>query len=181
MKIMKKEIDILDYAKHILQVIKKGFLITAKSNDRINTMIGSWGCIGIEWEKPIFIVFIRENRFTRTLIEENPEFTINIPIESIDKKIRKLAGTQSGRDIDKIKELNLTLVEPSVISVPAIKEFPLTIECKVLYKQKQDSKEIPEEFKNTFYPQDVDGYFYGMNRDYHFAYYGEIVSAYIIE
>jgi len=42
-------------------------------------------------------------------------------------------------------------------------------------------KEITEENNKTFYPQDVDSLFCGSNKDYHTAYYGEIVSAYIIE
>lgn len=38
-----------------------------------------------------------------------------------------------------------------------------------------------EEIKQAFYPQDVDSFYYGGNKDFHIAYYGEIVSAYIIE
>lgn len=45
----------------------------------------------------------------------------------------------------------------------------------------QDKDEILEENKTNYYPQDVDGSFHGANRDYHIAYYGEIVSAYIVE
>jgi flavin reductase (DIM6/NTAB) family NADH-FMN oxidoreductase RutF len=92
-----------------------------------------------------------------------------------------ICGTQSGRSIDKIKELNLTLETPNKVSVPAIKELPLTLECRVIYKQKQDECEITEENKNIFYPQDVDSSFHGKNKDFHTAYYGEIVSAYIIQ
>ena len=68
-----------------------------------------------------------------------------------------------------------------MVSVPGIKELPLTLECKVIYKQKQDKDAITEENQIKFYPQDVDGSFHGANKDYHTAYYGEIVAAYIIE
>jgi flavin reductase (DIM6/NTAB) family NADH-FMN oxidoreductase RutF len=47
-----------------------------------------------------------------------------------------ICGTKSGRSIDKIKELNLTLETPNNVSVPAIKELPLTLKCRVIYKQK---------------------------------------------
>ena len=57
----------------------------------------------------------------------------------------------------------------------------MTLECKIVYRQKQEAKEITEENNKRFYPQDVDSTFHGANRDYHTAYYGEIVSAYIIE
>lgn len=67
------------------------------------------------------------------------------------------------------------------ISVPAIRELPLTLECRIIYKQSQDAKEITPENNQRFYPQNVDGSFHGANKDYHTAYYGEIVAAYIIE
>lgn len=178
---MKKEIEVFDYANEIMKMVKTGVLLTTKADDKVNSMTISWGTLGIEWSKPIFIVFVRENRFTRLQLEKNPEFTINIPYGAYDKKILGICGTKSGRTIDKIKELNLTLETPNNVSVPAIKELPLTLECRVIYKQKQDESEVTEENKNIFYPKDVDSSFHGANKDYHTAYYGEIVSAYIIE
>jgi len=35
--------------------------------------------------------------------------------------------------------------------------------------------------KNAFHPQHFDSSFHGANKDFHTAYYGEIVGAYIIE
>ncbi len=178
---MKKEIEVFDYANEILKAVKTGVLLTTKAAEKVNSMTISWGTLGIEWSKPIFTVFVRENRFTKYQLEKNPEFTINIPHGSFDKKILGICGTKSGHTIDKIKELNLTLVTPNRVSVPAISELPLTLECRVIYKQKQDEREITEENKKMCYPQDVDSSFHGANRDFHTAYYGEIVSAYIIE
>ena len=178
---MKKEIEVFDYANEIMKALKTGVLLTTKADGKVNSMTISWGTLGIEWSKPIFTVFVRENRFTKLQLEKNPEFTINIPHGTFDKKILGICGTKSGHTMDKIKELNLTLETPDKISVPAIKELPLTLECRLVYKQKQDAHEITEENKKTFYPQDVDSSFHGANKDFHTAYYGEIVSAYIIE
>ena len=102
-------------------------------------------------------------------------------MNDFDKNIIGVCGTKSGRDTDKIKDLNLTLIESEIVNVPAIKELPLTLECKVIYKQKQDENAIPKEIMEKNYPENVSGEFYGANMDYHTAYYGEIVSAYIIE
>lgn len=178
---MKKEIEVFDYATEIIKALKTGVLITTKADDKVNSMTISWGTLGIEWSKPIFTVFIRENRFTKRQLEKNPEFTINIPYGAFDKKILGICGTKSGYSVDKIKELELTLEKPNSVSVPAIKELPLTLECKIIYKQKQDEQAVTEENKNIFYPQDVDSSYHGANKDYHTAYYGEIISAYIIE
>jgi flavin reductase (DIM6/NTAB) family NADH-FMN oxidoreductase RutF len=178
---MKNEIEVFDYAGEIIKSLKTGILMTTKADDKVNVMTISWGTIGIEWGKPIFTVFVRENRFTKHQLDKNPEFTINIPHGSFDKKILGFCGTKSGHLIDKVKELNLTLTEPNKISVPSIKELPLTLECKVIYKQEQDKNEIKEEIKKINYPQDVDSTFHAANKDFHTAYYGEIVSAYIIK
>lgn len=178
---MKKEIQVFDYASEIMKAVKTGVLLTTKSDDKVNSMTISWGTLGIEWGKPIFTVFVRENRFTKEQLEKNPEFTINIPMGEFNKKILGFCGTKSGYNIDKISELNLTLESPDKISVPAIKELPLTLECKVVYKQEQDRNEICEEIKKVFYPQDVDSLYHGANKDFHTAYYGEIISAYIVE
>ncbi|AWI06068.1 flavin reductase [Clostridium drakei] len=178
---MKKEIQIFDYANVIMNALKTGVLLTTKVDDKVNSMTISWGMLGIEWGKTIFKVFVRENRFTRHQLEKNPEFTINVPFGEFDKRILGVCGTKSGGLSDKIKELNLTLESPNSVSVPAIKEFPLTLECRIIYKQKQDKDEIQEENRNKFYPQNVESSFHGANRDFHTAYYGEIISAYIIQ
>lgn len=178
---MKRKINLWEYSEEILKNLQDGVLLTTKANEKVNTMTISWGTLGIQWAKPIFIVFVRENRFTHQLLEENPEFTISIPFGEFDKKILGICGTKSGKDTDKFKIANLTEEEPEIISVPGIKELPLTLECKVVYKQTQNPEEITKENNEKFYPQNVESNFHGANKDYHTAYYGEIVSAYIIE
>lgn len=178
---MKEKINVFDYANEILSNVEKGVLLTTKSGEDVNTMTISWGTLGVEWAKPIFTVFVRENRFTKKNLDENSEFTINIPYGEFNKRILGYCGTKSGKDVDKVKDMGLTLEEPSSISVPGIKELPLTLECKVIYSQKQDPKKITDENNSKFYPQDIDSSFHGANKDYHTAYYGEIVDAYIIK
>ena len=67
------------------------------------------------------------------------------------------------------------------MGAPGIKELPLTLECKVIYRQLQDRSAIPEDIRERNYPENADSSNPGANRDYHIAYYGEIVKAYIIE
>ena len=168
---MKKIIDAFDYAGDICKAMKKGILLTTKVDDVVNTMTIGWGTMGIEWGRPMFVAYVRESRYTHEMIEKSGEFTVNIPVGSVDTKILSVCGTKSGRDMDKIKELGLTLVEPENISVPGIKELPLTLECKVLYRMEQTLDTIPGDIIEKYYP----------NGDFHYAYYGQIVGAYIAE
>lgn len=174
---MKKQVNIFDYAGHICSSMKKGILLTTASGEKVNTMTIGWGHVGIEWGRSIFIAYVRESRFTKQMLEENGEFTVNIPYGECDGKILGYCGSRSGRDTDKIKDMNLTLEQPSTISVPGIKELPLTLECKVIYKQEQDLSQIPEDILQRFYPtEESTG-----RPDGHTVYYGEILDAYLIE
>ena len=177
---MKNTVNAFDYANEICQAMPKGILMTTKNGDFVNTMVIGWGHIGIEWGRPIFVAYVRESRHTKTMLENHGEFTVNVPLGEFDPNIIKICGTKSGRDLDKIKELDLHLEESEHVSVPGIKEFPLTLECKVIYKQKQDLSAIPQDIIARYYPEIPGADFDGQSRDYHYAYYGQIVGAYVI-
>ena len=174
---MKREFQVWDYAGVILQALDKGILLTTKVDGQVNSMTIGWGKLGIEWGRPIFVVYVRESRYTKEMLEKNPEFTINVPLNGCDKRILSVCGTKSGRDLDKIRELGLTLEEPKTISVPAIRELPLTLECKVVYRQDQDPAAIDQKATDRYYPKNVQF----PHGDYHTAYFGEITAAYIVE
>lgn len=172
---MNQKVDIFDYAGHICKALKKGILLTTAAGGRVNTMTIGWGTLGIEWNRPVFVAYVRESRFTRQMLKENPEFTVNIPMGETDSRILSCCGRTSGRDTDKIAQLGLTTVPSEHISVPGLKELPLTIECKVIYQKAQDPDKLPDTVLERFYPVDGnDG-----SRDYHIAFYGEILGAYI--
>ena len=169
---MKQFVEPIEYAGIICKALSKGALLTTKNGKEVNTMTIGWGMIGIEWGKPVFLALVRQSRHTKQLLDATGEFTVNIPLDAFDKKIIGYCGSKSGREVDKIKELALTLEEPEVISVPGIRQLPLTLECKVLYQQTQDASVFPQGIVERYYPQPYDN---------HTVYYGEIVSAYIIK
>lgn len=176
-----KEIDVMEHLGEIMKGVKIGALITTKRGDRINSMTISWGHIGIEWNKLIFIAYIRTSRFTHEMLEESNEFTLNVGTGEKAKKILSYCGTKSGSDVDKIKDLNLTLVDGNKIFAPGIKELPLTLECKVIYQQLQDKDALGENIKKRFYPENISSEYHGSNCDLHTMFYGEVVGAYIAE
>jgi len=181
MRSMKREIQVFDYAKEIVSAIPRGVLLTTKSGETVDSMTIGWGTLGVDWSMPVFIAFIREGRYTRELLDASREFTVNVPCGPFDRKILGYCGSHSGRDVDKAAALGLTLVPGELVGAPAIRELPLTLECKVLYRQLQDRAEIPASIRSRMYPEDVDGSQPMENRDYHVAYYGQIVKAYILE
>ena len=111
---MKQFVEPFDYAATLCKALPKGILLTTKAGDQVNTMTIGWGMVGVEWGKPVFLALVRQSRHTKKLLDANGEFTVNIPLDSVDKKIIGFCGSKSGADVDKIKELGLTLEEPEV-------------------------------------------------------------------
>ena len=90
-------------------------------------------------------------------------------------------GIVSANDVpDKVARAGFTVTKSPNVDAPIVNEYPLTLECKVLYRQPQDLSLIPEDLCKTYYPQDVDSSFHRANRDAHIMYIGQIVDAYII-
>ena len=169
---MKQFVKPFEYAEEICNALAKGVLLPTRQDNEVNTMTIGWGMLGIEWGKPVFLALVRQSRHTKKLLDATGEFTVNIPLEPIDKKIIGYCGSKSGREVDKIKELGLKLEDPEVISVPGIRQLPLTLECKVLYQQTQEAAKLPHAIVDRYYPEPYDD---------HTVYYGEIVSSYVIK
>ena len=177
---MKERIEITDYANLITKALPKGILLNTQSGDKFNAMVIGWGHLGTLWGKPTFHVYVRQGRFTKAQLDKAGEFTISVPLERPDAHINKICGWQSGFNIDKVGEAGLELEPPETISTPAIRQYPLTIECRVLYSQDQELARIPPDIREKMYPADVPGTYPMANRDFHTMYVGEIVAAYII-
>lgn len=168
----KRKIDFRDYAGDIIRALRPGILITTKVGDKVNSMTIGWGTLGVIWERPVFVAYVRQQRYTREILDQCREFTVNVPVGDFPRRALGVCGNKSGRDMDKIAAAGLTPVEPEVIGVPGLKEFPLTLECRVLYRQEQESDQFNDEITRQFYTIETGD---------HICYYGEIVAAYIIE
>jgi len=173
---MKQNINLWEYAQEIMENVGKGALLTTCADGEVNAMTIGWGMIGIEWKKPIFIAYVRQSRHTKKLLDKSGEFTVNIPVGACDKNILAVCGKESGRDVNKIEKLGLTLIPGETVSVPAIAQLPLTLECKVIYQQDQDLTALAEEDRNRCYPAGT-----VEENNFHTAYYGEITAAYIAD
>lgn len=169
---MNRKVDPFVHSREITEALPKGILLTSAADGMVNTMTIGWGALGEDWNKPVFLAVVRESRLTRELLDKNPEFTVNVPYGEFDRRILGFCGSNSGRDTDKIKALGLTLVKSEIVSVPGIKELPLTLECKVVCRQKQEPQFINEAYRSAFYPAPEDA---------HIMYFGEIVNTYIAE
>lgn len=163
-----------DICSIITAALPHGVLLNTQ-NTKFNSMVIGWGHAGIIWGLPTFVVYVRQSRYTKPILDETGEFTVSTPLKGqrLEKDIFRVCGSQSGRDVDKSKLF--TLLPGRSVSVPAIKEYPVTLECKVLYSQDQALERMPEEVRSRYYSHGSDA------GDFHTAYIGHIVDAYVLE
>ena len=177
----RRKLSLSEVAAYAAEALPKGILLTSAADGTANSMVIGWGTVGVNWNRPVFAAYVRTGRYTRELLDKNPEFTVNIPLGDPDRNVIAVCGGKSGRDLDKLAACGLHTVPGTAVSVPAILEFPVTVECKIIYRQLQDPSLLPEALADRFYPQDKASSFAGSNCDPHVTYFGEIVDAYVLE
>lgn len=148
---------------------KEWMLITAGTEDKINTMTASWGGLGVFWGKNVATVYIRPQRYTKEFVDANETFTISFLPEEYRKALN-LCGSVSGRDRDKIAEAGLTPFFTD--GTPAFEEAGMVLVCKKIYEDFMPSENfIAKENDAKWYPE----------KDYHTMYISEIVKVLVKE
>ena len=75
-------------------------------------------------------ISVRPSRYSYDIIKETGEFVINLTTDDL-VRAADYCGVKSGRDIDKFEVCGLTPISSKEVSVPAIAESPVAIECRV--------------------------------------------------
>jgi len=105
-------------------------LITSRNNQgKDNVFTVGW--IGTACTKPPMItVAIRPERLSYEFIKESEGFVVNLPSKNLVKAV-DYCGVRSGRQIDKLKEMKLTVQDGDMVNAGIINECPVSFECKV--------------------------------------------------
>jgi len=164
-----KKVDYMSVADQVMSQIKNGAFLTVKAGNDLNTMTIGWATIGIVWQKPIFMVAVRDSRYTFTIIEKADDFTVSVPSENMTDEIM-FCGTKSGRNLNKFKECKLTIKDSRTIFSPIIDVPGFHFECKIVFKSAMDPAFLTDEYEKL-YPK----------KDYHTLYFGQILDCYEIE
>ncbi|MGD2201251.1 MAG: flavin reductase family protein [Candidatus Bathyarchaeota archaeon] len=169
---MRKKIEDFQFVEETHRLMRgNGLLLVAESEgEKPNAMTIGWGLVGTMWRRPFFVVAVRLSRHTYKLLEASDSFTVCLPTEDLSDEV-EFCGTESGRDYDKFKKLGLTAEKGYKIDAPFIAECPVHYECKIAYKTKVKSGQLPSEIEGDVYPRG----------DFHVLYYGEIQGVYAEE
>lgn len=135
-----KEINPYEIAENPFKLLNKDWaLVSVKNGEKENPMTISWGGIGIMWNKPVAFTFIRPQRYTFSLLENQEYYTINF-FEENYREVLKFCGSKSGRDFDKAKETGITPCYNE--KAPYYKEAKLVLICKKMYAQNLNGESI---------------------------------------
>lgn len=83
------------------------------------------------FDPPYLGIGIAPERHSFKLLNEHPEFTVNVPTEK-QLEFVKGCGKVSGRDVDKFDKFSLSKELINKISTPGVEECPLTYFCRVV-------------------------------------------------
>ncbi len=104
-------------------------LVTCADKERQNVCTIAWTGI-LNTKPPKTYISVRPTRLTHEIITKSREFCINLPSSKL-VRIVDLCGVKGGRDMDKMKLLDINSEECVKIACPRITECPVSIECRV--------------------------------------------------
>jgi flavin reductase (DIM6/NTAB) family NADH-FMN oxidoreductase RutF len=164
-----RKISPYEIGDNVFQLIdKEWMLITAGNQDHFNTMTASWGHLGVIWNLPVAICYIRPVRHTFRFANESDFYTLSFFSEEY-RDILRFCGTKSGRDYDKVKETGLLPLLTDQGNV-FFDQARMVMEVKKIYVDdlKEENFLLPEVARKN-YPR----------KDYHRFYMGQIMQVLI--
>lgn len=163
---MFKKISPFDLTDNTFKLLDKDWmLVTAGTKEHCNTMTASWGHLGIMWNLPVAICYIRPQRHTFGFTNQYEDYTLTF-FEEKDRDILKFCGSKSGRDHDKIAETGLIPLETETGNI-YFEQARLVLECKKIYQDDMKAENfVRPGIARKNYPKN----------DFHRFYFGEIVN-----
>jgi flavin reductase (DIM6/NTAB) family NADH-FMN oxidoreductase RutF len=168
-----KQISPEEIGDNVFTLVGKVFpVITAGKEDHYNSMTASGGGFGMLFKKPTTWCLLKANRYTLEMIQKEQTYTMSYFPNEYKEQVLFL-GSKSGRDSEKMKEVELTCVQTPSGDM-SFKEARLIIECKLT--------QITTPNPNDFYTQQAKDYIneaYKEESDYRKYVFGEITHVWV--
>lgn len=104
-------------------------MVSCGDMDKSNIITVAW--TGILNTNPAKVyISVRPTRYSYDIIKKKGEFVINLTTKEL-AYATDWCGVKTGAKVDKFKEMKLTKQKCEFVSAPAIKESPVSIECRV--------------------------------------------------
>lgn len=116
-----------------------------------NSMVVSWGGLGVLWGKNVGYVFVRHSRYTFEFIEKSESVTLSFLNDSYNEA-KKIFGSKSGRDINKFEETGLHATLDLDFNGYYVCEADYVLKMKKLYSVDLPYDQLPQSIKDRYYP-----------------------------
>ena len=148
-------------------------VLSAGDKNSYNSMIIGWGLIGAAWQKPLFIVYVKPDRYTYEFMEKTTYFTVNFIRKDLYKKFVPY-GNKSGRDINKeeVSGTHIQFLDNGGITFEEAEEVYV---CKMMAKAHLEHDNIAPEIIE-FYEKASSAF--KQSKEPHGIYIGEIIEHY---
>jgi hypothetical protein len=152
-------------------------VLTAGDKNNYNSMTIAWGSLGYSWNRPIFTVYVKPERYTYEFIDKYKIFTVSF----FDKKIYpkfSAYGIKSGREVNKeeICDTHIKFLDDGGITFEEAEEVFV---CKMMVRSHLTNEDVEPEI-NEFYKTAAEkfGHLFKMTTVPHSMYVGEIIRHY---
>ena len=148
-------------------------IVSAGTKESHNSCVIGWGLLGVAWSKPLFIVYVKPDRYTYQFMEKSDYFTVNFIKKSLYKKFR-IYGNKSGRDINKEEEsgAQIQFLDNGGIT---FKEAEEVYVCKMMAKFQLEDKNLSPEIIEFY---DKASTLFKQTKQPHGVFIGEIIGHY---
>ena len=127
-----------------MTIPKMPSILTAGDKNGYNSMVIGWGAIGVGYARPLFIVFVKPERYTYDFIQKSDIFTVSYIDDKLYSKFG-VYGSKSGRDMNKEEKAgtHIKFLDDGGITFEEAKEVYV---CKTLLKlQPSGDDEVSKE------------------------------------
>lgn len=162
---MLKSVDIKDLDANLFRDLHDKWMLITAGSEKCNTMTAGWGGLGFLWGLPVTWSYIRPQRYTHDVLEQEEYYTLAFFGEEYRPQLG-LCGQKSGRDTDKVKECGFT-VRTAACGAPYFEEAETVVVCRKRYVQPIDPARMDKELEEKWY---------ATHDGYHDMYIGEIVE-----
>ena len=104
-------------------------MVSCGNMEKSNIITVAWTGI-LNTNPAMCYISVRPERHSYNIIKSTGEFVINLTTKDL-AYATDWCGVKSGKNVDKFKEMKLTKEKLNFVKCPAIKESPVSIECKV--------------------------------------------------
>lgn len=105
-------------------------LVSSAHDGARNVMAAAWA-MPLDFDPPKVAVVIDATAYTRGLVEASGEFALNLPCRTLAEQVL-LAGSASGREVDKFAHARLEAFAAARIGAPLVAGCVAWLECRVL-------------------------------------------------